>query len=85
MLELEIINLKRINDNTNADLMTQIKEAKKKEESQKIKLTKKEKSHQMLELEAIILKRIQLENKEEIKLLKTKVFYLTKYMEEFKT
>jgi hypothetical protein len=39
----------------------------------------------MLELEAIKLKRIQLENKEEIKRLKTKVFNLTKDMEELKT
>ena len=39
----------------------------------------------MLELEAINLKRILLENKEEIKRLKTKVFDLTKDMEELKT
>ena len=39
----------------------------------------------MFELEAINLKRIQLEYEEEIKKLKTKVFYLTKDMEELKT
>ena len=39
----------------------------------------------MFELEAINLKRIQLEYEEEIKILKTKVFDLTKYMEELKT
>jgi hypothetical protein len=38
-----------------------------------------------LELEAINLKRIQLENKEEIQILKTKFFDLTKDMEELKT
>jgi hypothetical protein len=39
----------------------------------------------MFELEAIKLKRIQREYEEEIKILKTKVFYLTKDMEELKT
>ena len=78
MLELEIINFKKINESTNADLMTQIEEAKKKEEAQKIQLTKKEESCHMLELETINLKRIQLENKEEIKILKTEVVYITK-------
>ena len=39
----------------------------------------------MFELENINLKSIQLEYKEEIKVLKTKVFDLTKYMEELKT
>jgi len=39
----------------------------------------------MFELEAINLKRIQLEYEEDIKTLKTKVFDLTKYMEELKT
>jgi hypothetical protein len=33
MLELEIINFKKINESTTADLMTQIEEANKKEES----------------------------------------------------
>jgi hypothetical protein len=37
-----------------------------------------------LELEAINLKRIQLEKKEEIKRLKNEVFYLTRYIEESK-
>jgi hypothetical protein len=85
MLELEIINFKKINESTNADLMTQIVEAKKKEEAQKIEITKKEESCQMFELEAIKLKRIQIEYEEEIKILKTKVFDLTKEMEELKT
>ena len=44
--------------------MTQIEEAKKKEEAQKIQITKKEESCQMFELEAINLKRIQLEYEE---------------------
>jgi hypothetical protein len=39
----------------------------------------------MLELEAINLKRIQLENKEEIKRLKNEVVDLTKDIEELKT
>ena len=39
----------------------------------------------MLELEVINLKRIHLENKEEIKRLKTGVVYLTKDMEELST
>ena len=51
MLELEIINSKKINETTNAYLMTQIEEDKKKEESHKIQLTKKEESCQMFELE----------------------------------
>jgi hypothetical protein len=85
MLGLEIINFKKINESTNVDLMTQIEESKKKEEAQKIQITKKEESCQMFELEAINLKRIQLEYKEEIKILKTKVFDLTKDMEELKT
>jgi hypothetical protein len=42
MLELEIINFKKINESTNADMMTQIEESKKKEEAQKIQITKKE-------------------------------------------
>ena len=33
VLELEIINFKKINESTNADLMTQIEEDKKKEEA----------------------------------------------------
>jgi hypothetical protein len=37
-----------------------------------------------LELEAINLKRIELENKEEIKILKNEVVYLTKDIEELK-
>jgi septal ring factor EnvC (AmiA/AmiB activator) len=82
MLELEIINLKKINETTNADLMTQIVEAKKKEEAHKIQITKKKESFQMFEREAIKLKRIQIEYEEEIKILKTKVFDLTKVMEE---
>jgi hypothetical protein len=85
ILELEIINFKKINESTNADMMTQIEEAKEKEEAQKIQITKNEESCQMFELEAINLKRIQLKYEEEIKTLKTKVFYLTKYMEELKT
>jgi hypothetical protein len=85
MLELEIINLKKINESTNADLMTQIVESKKKEEAQKIQITKKEESCQMFEREAIKLKRIHIEYEEEIKILKTKVFDLTKDMEELKT
>jgi hypothetical protein len=39
----------------------------------------------MLELEVIKLKRIQLQNKEDIKILKTEVFYLTKEIEELNT
>jgi hypothetical protein len=85
MLELKIINFKKINESTNADLITQIEEAKKKEEAQKIQITKKEESCHMFELEAINLKRIQLEYEEEIKILKTKVFDLTRDMEELKT
>jgi uncharacterized protein YsxB (DUF464 family) len=57
----------------------------KKEESQKIQITKKEESCQLFELEAINLKRIQREYQEKIKILKTKVFDITKYMEELKT
>jgi hypothetical protein len=64
MLELEIINLKNINESNNAYLMTQIEEAKKKEEAQNIQVTKKEESCQMFELEAINLKRIRLEYEE---------------------
>jgi hypothetical protein len=41
MLELEIINVKKINESNNATLMTQIEEAKKNEEAHKIQLTKK--------------------------------------------
>jgi hypothetical protein len=41
MLELEIINFKKINESTNADIMTQIEEDNKKEEARKIKLTKR--------------------------------------------
>jgi hypothetical protein len=85
MLELEIINVKKINESTNATLMTQIEEAKKNEEAHKIQLTKKEESCHRLELEAINLKRIQIENKEEIKRLKNEVVDLTKYIEELKT
>jgi hypothetical protein len=85
MLELEIINVKKINESTNATLMTQIEEAKKNEEAHKIQLTKKEESCHRLELEAINLKRIQLENKEEIKRLKNEVVDLTKDIEELKT
>jgi hypothetical protein len=85
MLELEIINFKKINESTNAYLMTQIEETKKREEAQKIQITKKEESCQMFELEAVKLKRIQLEYEEEIKIFKTKVFDLTKYMGELKT
>jgi hypothetical protein len=33
MLELEIINFKKINESTNADLMTQIEQDKKNEEA----------------------------------------------------
>jgi hypothetical protein len=55
MLELEIINFKKINESTNEDLMTQIEEAKKKEKSQKIQITKNVESCQMFELEAINL------------------------------
>jgi hypothetical protein len=47
MLELEIINFKMINESTYAYLMTQIEEAKKKEEAQNIQITKKEESCQM--------------------------------------
>ena len=85
MLELEIINVKKINESTNATLMNQIEEANKNEESHKIQLTKKEESCHRLELEAINLKRIQLENKEEIKRLKTEVANLTEEMEELTT
>jgi hypothetical protein len=85
MFKLEIINFKKINESNNKYIMTQIEEDKKKEESQKIQLTKKEESCQMLELEAINLKRIHLKNEEEIKILKTKVFDITKDMEELKT
>jgi hypothetical protein len=40
-LELENINFKKINESTNEDIMTQTVEAKKKEESEKIQITKK--------------------------------------------
>jgi hypothetical protein len=50
-----------------------------------IQLTKKEESCHRLELEAINLKRIHLENKEEIKRLKTKFFDLTKEVKYLKT
>jgi primosomal protein N' len=42
MLELEIINVKKINESTNSTLMTQIEEAKKNEEAHKVQLNKKE-------------------------------------------
>jgi hypothetical protein len=48
-------------------------------------LTKKEESCHTLELEVINLKRIQLENKEEIKRLNIEVVDLTKEIEELKT
>jgi hypothetical protein len=85
MLELEIINFKKINESTNADLMTKIEESKKKEEAQKILITKKEEACHMFELENINLKSIHLEYEEDIKVLKTKVFYLTRDLEELKT
>jgi hypothetical protein len=44
--------------------MTQIEECKKNEDAHKIQLSKKEESCHRLELEAINLKRIQLERKE---------------------
>jgi chromosome segregation ATPase len=66
------------------NLQTQLEETKESEEVINIQLTKREESCHMLELEAIDLKRIQLENKEEIKRLKTKVFDLTKDMDELK-
>jgi hypothetical protein len=84
MLELETINVKKINESTNSTLMTQIEEAKKNEEAHKVQLTKKEESCLRLELEAINLKMIQLENKEEIKKLKKEVVDLTKCIEELK-
>jgi hypothetical protein len=66
-------------------LKTQLEEDNKNEEAQKIQLTKRETSCHRLELESINLKRIQIQNKEEIKRLKNEVFYLTKDIEEFKT
>ena len=42
MLELEIINLKNINESNNEYLITQIEEAKQKEEAKKIQINKKE-------------------------------------------
>ena len=60
------------------NLKTQLEEAKECEETLKRQLTKKEESYHALELEVINLKRIQLENKEEIKRLKTDVVDLTK-------
>jgi hypothetical protein len=59
-------------------LKPQLEEAKEIEETLKIQLTKKEELYHTLEMEVINLKRIQLENKEEIKILKTEVVYLTK-------
>jgi hypothetical protein len=59
-------------------LKTQLEEAKEGEETMKRQLTKKEESCHMMELEVINLKQIQLENKEEIKRLKTRVVDLTK-------
>jgi hypothetical protein len=41
MLELEIINFKKINESTNANIMNQIEEDKENEEAQMIQLTKK--------------------------------------------
>jgi hypothetical protein len=38
MLELEIINVKKINESTNATIMTQIEEDNKNEEAHKIKI-----------------------------------------------
>ena len=38
MLELEIINFKKINESTTAYIMNQIEEAKKTEEAQKIQI-----------------------------------------------
>ena len=64
MLELEIINFKKINESTNAYLMSQIEESKKKEEAEKIQITKKEESCKMFELVSINLKGIQLEYEE---------------------
>jgi hypothetical protein len=59
-------------------LKNQLEEANESEETLKSYLTKKEESCHTLELEVINLKRIQLENKEEIKILKTEVVDLTK-------
>ena len=64
------------------NLKTQIEEAKESEETLKSQLTKKEESCHTLELKVINLKRIQLENKEEIKRLKNEGVYLTKSIEE---
>jgi hypothetical protein len=69
MLEMEIIDIKKINESINATLMIQIEEAKKNEEAHNIRLTKKEESCHGLESKSISLKRIHLENKEEIKRL----------------
>jgi hypothetical protein len=66
-------------------LKNQIEEAKESEETLKSEFTKKEESCHMLELEVINHKRIRLENKEEIKRLKTEVVDLTKEIEELKT
>ena len=66
-------------------LKTQLEEAKESEETLKRQLTKKEESCHTLELEVINLKRIQLENKEEIKILKNEVVDLTRDIEELKT
>ena len=65
-------------------LNTKIKEAKESQETLKSQLTKKEESCHMLGLEIINLKRIQLENKEEIKRLNIEVVDLTKEMNELK-
>jgi hypothetical protein len=59
-------------------LKSQLEEAKEIEETLKSQLIKKEELCHMLELEVINLKRIQLENKEGIKILKIEVVYLTK-------
>jgi hypothetical protein len=59
-------------------LKTQLEEAKENEETLKSQLTKKEESCHTLELEVINLKRILLENKEEIKILKNEFVDLTK-------
>jgi hypothetical protein len=65
-------------------LNTQLEEAKESEETLKSQLTKKEELCHTLELEVFSLKKAQLENKEEIKISKTKVVDLTK-IEELKT
>jgi hypothetical protein len=67
MLELEIINVKKINESNNLNLMTQIEEAKKNEEAQKIQLTTKEETCHMLEIEVINLKKKNEKTKETVK------------------